>query len=194
MSGALHQPRRRGGGRQVDPAPGAAGGTGRARHRLPRPPASRAEAKAPKRFARCCWAATRGAGRSAPKPCCSPPPAPTMSKRPFARRWSRGGGCSPTASSTRRSPTRAAPAGSGWKQVRALHDLGSQGFLPDRTLVLVLDEGSERARARDSAGSDRIGGRSADYHRKVDDGVSDHRRARARAGAAGRCFGDPRAR
>ncbi len=31
-----------------------------------------------------------------------------------------------------------------------------------------LDEGGERARARDTDGSDRIGGRSDDYHRKVD--------------------------
>ena len=59
--------------------------------------------------------------------------------------------------------------GLGLEQVRALHDIGSQGFLPDRTLVLMLSEGSERARARDSAGSDRIGGRSAEYHRKVDE-------------------------
>jgi len=59
--------------------------------------------------------------------------------------------------------------GLGLEQVRALHDCGSQGFLPDRTLVLLLSEGSERARARDSAGSDRIGGRSAEYHRKVDE-------------------------
>ena len=38
---------------------------------------------------------------------------------------------------------------------------------PDRTLVLALDEGAERARARDTEGSDRIGGRPEDYHRKV---------------------------
>ena len=56
----------------------------------------------------------------------------------------------------------------GLDPVRGLHGLGSEGFLPDRTLVLVLDEGSERARTRDSAGSDRIGGRSADYHAKVE--------------------------
>jgi dTMP kinase len=34
-------------------------------------------------------------------------------------------------------------------------------------LVLTLDEGAERARARDSGDSDRIGGRSDDYHHKV---------------------------
>jgi dTMP kinase len=58
--------------------------------------------------------------------------------------------------------------GIGLDEVRALHQLGSEGFLPDRTLVLLLGEGAERARARDNAAADRIGGRSADYHRKVD--------------------------
>jgi len=58
--------------------------------------------------------------------------------------------------------------GLGIERVRALHDFGSRGLLPDRTLVLVLDEGGERARARDGGGSDRIGGRGADYHHKVD--------------------------
>jgi dTMP kinase len=57
--------------------------------------------------------------------------------------------------------------GLGIEPVRTLHDLGSQGFLPHRTLVLMLADGGERARARDSDGSDRIGGRPADYHRKV---------------------------
>ena len=32
----------------------------------------------------------------------------------------------------------------------------------------MLDDGGERARARDSDGSDRIGGRPDDYHRKVE--------------------------
>jgi dTMP kinase len=58
--------------------------------------------------------------------------------------------------------------GLGLEPVRALHQLGSDGFMPDRTLVLMLAEGAERARARDGAGSDRIGGRPAEYHREVD--------------------------
>ena len=58
--------------------------------------------------------------------------------------------------------------GLGLDAVRGLHELGSQGFLPDRTLVLMLDQGAERARSRDGSSSDRIGGRSADYHRQVD--------------------------
>ena len=39
---------------------------------------------------------------------------------------------------------------------------------PDRTLILVHREGGQRARARDTEGSDRIGGRADDYHRRVE--------------------------
>ena len=62
-----------------------------------------------------------------------------------------------------------AAGGLGVDAVRALHAIASDNFLPNRTLVLLLGEGSERAKARDRAGSDRIGGRSADYHRKVEE-------------------------
>jgi dTMP kinase len=57
--------------------------------------------------------------------------------------------------------------GLGIERVRALHEFGSGGLLPDRTLVLVLDEGAERAKARDAV-HDRIGGRDADYHHRVE--------------------------
>lgn len=53
--------------------------------------------------------------------------------------------------------------------VRDLHRFGSDDFLPDRTLVLELTEGAERARSRDGGGSDRIGGRPASYHQAVAD-------------------------
>ena len=55
----------------------------------------------------------------------------------------------------------------GIEQVRAINAFGIGEDFPDRTLILTLEEGTERARARDSDGSDRIGGRSDDYHRKV---------------------------
>ena len=55
----------------------------------------------------------------------------------------------------------------GIEAVRAINAFGIAGEFPDRTLVLMLDDGAERARARDVDGSDRIGGRSDDYHRKV---------------------------
>jgi dTMP kinase len=60
-------------------------------------------------------------------------------------------------------------AGVGVETVRALHEIGSGGFLPDRTLLLELpDEAvAERLKVRDAAGSDRIGGREADFHRRV---------------------------
>jgi len=59
--------------------------------------------------------------------------------------------------------------GLGIAAVRALHRFGSEDFLPDRTLVLVSAEGQERARARDGAVSDRIGGRDSSYHQAVSD-------------------------
>lgn len=57
--------------------------------------------------------------------------------------------------------------GVGEAAVRQLHEVGSGGFLPDRTLLLELAEGAERARARDDAAPDRIGGRPAAYHADV---------------------------
>ena len=59
--------------------------------------------------------------------------------------------------------------GLGFEAIRRLHDFGSRGFLPDRTLLLRLDEAEagRRAGRRDSAGADLIGGRGADYHRRV---------------------------
>jgi dTMP kinase len=56
----------------------------------------------------------------------------------------------------------------GIETVREINAFGIDGWYPDRTLVLILADGSDRARARDSGASDRIGGRSDDYHRKVE--------------------------
>jgi dTMP kinase len=49
--------------------------------------------------------------------------------------------------------------------------VGSDGFLPDRTLVLDLAdaEASARAHARDGGEADRIGGRNPGFHRQVVD-------------------------
>ena len=58
--------------------------------------------------------------------------------------------------------------GLGIERVRDLYRFACGDFLPERTLVLILDEGAERARARDTDGADRIGGRSAEYHHKVE--------------------------
>jgi dTMP kinase len=59
--------------------------------------------------------------------------------------------------------------GLGFAAVRGLHEFGSHGFLPDRTLLLQLPEGEagRRASGRDAGGADLIGGRGADYHRAV---------------------------
>jgi len=58
--------------------------------------------------------------------------------------------------------------GLGIEAVRAINGFGIGEDFPDRTLVLGLDEGTERARARDGASSDRIGRRPDEYHRKVE--------------------------
>ena len=61
-------------------------------------------------------------------------------------------------------------AGLGIDGVRQLHAFGSEGFLPDRTLVLTLGEGegAQRAQNRDGGGADRIGGRDANFHDAVE--------------------------
>ena len=58
--------------------------------------------------------------------------------------------------------------GLGIEAVRAVNAFGIGETFPDRTLVLTLEHGAERARARDVDGGDRIGGRPDDYHRKVE--------------------------
>ncbi len=57
--------------------------------------------------------------------------------------------------------------GLGIKKTRSINTFALDGCYPDRTFVLMLDNGNERARKRDAEASDRIGGRSDDYHRKV---------------------------
>jgi dTMP kinase len=58
--------------------------------------------------------------------------------------------------------------GLGIEAVRGINAFGIGEGFPDRTLVLVHEAGKERAQARDIDGSDRIGARPDDYHRKVD--------------------------
>ncbi|RVQ69153.1 dTMP kinase [Croceicoccus ponticola] len=57
----------------------------------------------------------------------------------------------------------------GDEQVMTLHRIGSEGLLPDRTLLLELDadEAARRAIVRDGGGGDRIGARDAAYHARV---------------------------
>jgi dTMP kinase len=58
--------------------------------------------------------------------------------------------------------------GLGIERLREIHTFASGGFLPDRTLVLTLSAGAERAKARDRDGTDRIGGRGDEFHHRVD--------------------------
>lgn len=50
-----------------------------------------------------------------------------------------------------------------------LHAIGSEGMMPDRTLLLALpmDEAERRAAARDAGGGDRFGERGGAYHLRV---------------------------
>ena len=55
--------------------------------------------------------------------------------------------------------------------VRLLHDFGSDGLLPDLTLVIEADDRkvADRLRARDGNTADAIGGRDAAYHATVNE-------------------------
>lgn len=50
-----------------------------------------------------------------------------------------------------------------------LHAIGSEGLLPDRTILLTVDPvtASQRLALRDGTAADRIGGRGRDYHERV---------------------------
>jgi len=55
--------------------------------------------------------------------------------------------------------------------IRDLHRIGSEGLLPDMTLLLQVSSGQSAARLalRDQGVSDRIGGRDGAYHARVHD-------------------------
>ncbi len=59
--------------------------------------------------------------------------------------------------------------GLGDADVMALHAVGSNGLLPDLTLLIEVSAqtAAARASARDGGGADRIGGRDAAYHARV---------------------------
>ena len=56
--------------------------------------------------------------------------------------------------------------GVGEDRIRALHDVGSGGFLPDRPLLLHVpnEEAAKRTSRRDGANPDRFGARDQAYH------------------------------
>ena len=58
--------------------------------------------------------------------------------------------------------------GLGIEAVRAINRFGIGETFPDRTLILILEEGRDRALQRDRDEPDRIGGRSGEYHHKVE--------------------------
>jgi dTMP kinase len=58
--------------------------------------------------------------------------------------------------------------GLGGDEVRAINRLAIGDILPDRSLILLSEQGAQRASDRDNGASDAIGGRPVDYHGKVD--------------------------
>jgi dTMP kinase len=58
--------------------------------------------------------------------------------------------------------------GLGIEAVRAINAFGIGSGFPDRTLILLLDEGRDRALERDRDEPDRIGGRPREYHHRVE--------------------------
>jgi dTMP kinase len=56
----------------------------------------------------------------------------------------------------------------GIEAVRSVNAFGIGETFPDRTLILLLDEGQDRALERDRDAPDRIGGRPSEYHHKVE--------------------------
>ena len=58
--------------------------------------------------------------------------------------------------------------GLGIEIVRQINAFAIGADFPDRTLVLLLQQGQDRARERDRDELDRIGGRSSEYHHKVE--------------------------
>ncbi len=57
--------------------------------------------------------------------------------------------------------------------ILALHRIGSEGLLPDLTMLIEVDPqvAAQRTKARDGDATDRIGGRDAQYHARVAEGV-----------------------
>jgi dTMP kinase len=58
--------------------------------------------------------------------------------------------------------------GLGIETVREIIAFGIGDTFPDRTLILLLEDGQGRALERDRDAPDRIGSRSADYHHRVE--------------------------
>lgn len=59
--------------------------------------------------------------------------------------------------------------GIGETDIRTLHQIGSDGLMPDRAFILTLpeEEAMARAAARDRGAGDRIGGRDQGFHARV---------------------------
>lgn len=76
-----------------------------------------------------------------------------------------------------------------------LHRIGSEGLLPDLTLLVEVspEEAARRLHLRDKGQADRIGGRAADYHARVAAAFADFARAEPARFARIDGNGDPQA-
>lgn len=76
-----------------------------------------------------------------------------------------------------------------------LHRIGSEGLLPDLTLLVEVspEEAARRLHLRDQGRADRIGGRAADYHARVAAAFADFARAEPARFARIDGNGDPEA-
>ena len=192
---ALHQPRRRGGGRQVDPGRGA---RRRARAQrgidvvVTREPGGSEGAEAIRELLLSGDEDRWGAEAEALLFAAARADHVEKTIRPALESGPMG--ALATASSTARSPIRAARAGSASKRCARSTPSASAMTSPTGPWFSLLDEGGERARARDSDGSDRIGGRPRRLSPQGRAGFPPDRRRGARAGPAGRRLGHARAR
>ena len=128
-------------------------------------------------------------GSRRPRPCCSRPPAPIMSRRRSARRWRRADGCFRDRFVDSSLAYQGGAGGLGIEAVRAINAFGIGDCFPDRTLVLTLDEGARAgpgARQRRQRPHRRPRRRLSPQGRRR---LPPDRRRGARAGAAGRRVG-----
>ena len=186
---AVHQPRRRGGGRQVDPARRAGRRARGARARRCSSRASRAAAPAPRRSARCCWRATRTRWSPRAEALLFAAARADHVDKTIRPALDRGAvGAERPLPRSARSPIRARRAGSGSRRC-------ASSTASAATTSCPTAPGAEPRRGRSArrgrgcataSAGDRIGSRPPSYHAAVDAGFRADRREGAGAGQAGR--------
>ena len=162
--GPLRRVRGRGGCRQVDPGRGCCSTGSPRRGTTCSSPTSRATPRSARRSARSC--STRPPARSptAPRHCSTPPTRPSTSSASSCRRWPAVPSWSPTATSTRPSPTRAPAGAIPDNELERVARWATGDLRPHLTVLLDLPpgDGLTRFEARD-----RIEQESLEFHERV---------------------------